>query len=69
MSSEIACCRACGSHNVELIPSSRPTEQGHRLAVVNYHCRTCGHITPERESLRDAAEDVDWCPSQDVRVR
>lgn len=69
MPSDLACCRECGSTNLILFPVSTHTADGIYTHTYAYHCRGCGHTTPERDQAHAAAQDVDWVPAHEVRFR
>ena len=64
----VACCRTCGSHHVTLVHIVT-TIDGRPNHAYYYSCQACGAVTHGRSEANLAAEDVDWCPSQDVRIR
>lgn len=58
MPSDIAVCPKCGSTNVAAV-----VEHPDYAPKYRFYCRHCGHVTPEREHVRDAAGDVIWQPA------
>lgn len=59
---DIAHCRECGSHNMAI------RWDAYR-STWHYKCLDCGHTTPHHSQLHAAADDVDWRPAHEVRLK